>query len=47
MQIDEDKIIELVRESGLLSKTDLEMAAKKAKETNEILESYIILEKDK
>jgi type IV pilus assembly protein PilB len=44
MQIDEDKIIELVRESGLLSKTDLEMAAKKAKETNQPLGDILISE---
>jgi type IV pilus assembly protein PilB len=44
MQIDEDKILQLIRESGLLSKTDLEMAVKKAKDTNQSIGDVLVSE---
>jgi type IV pilus assembly protein PilB len=42
MQVDEKKFLDLVADSGLISKTDLAMAAKKAKETNQSLGSVLL-----
>ncbi len=44
MEIDEDKISELIHESGLVNKTDLAMAAKKAKETSQHVGDILISE---
>ncbi len=44
MEIDEDKILQLIRESGLLSKTDLEMAVKKSHDTSQSVGDILISE---
>lgn len=44
MQVDENKLIELIKDSGLVSKTDLALAVKKSKEKDQSLGDYLISE---
>ena len=44
MQVDETKLLDLIRESGLVSKTDLGMFLKKAKETNKNVGTLLVEE---
>lgn len=42
MEVDNTKMLDLIRESGLVSKTDLEMAIKKSTETSEYLGDILL-----
>lgn len=44
MQVDENKIFDLIKESGLVSKTDLGVALKKAKEKNQTIGDVLVSE---